>query len=281
MPVCSSVVVATLPAGLLRTGPTGCCQSACRSAKCMYEAREAILTGLAAEVRDSGQGAPCLFLSHSSADTHAARELKRRLLESPQARDAGLTVWFDTDDLAAGRDWQEQIEIAITRRATAFAVYVGSKGLMNWVEREIRLGLARATGPAAIPFVPILAQSVARDALTTLPPFVQQHHAVSDPLNDQAEFAKLICAILSQTVAAPAPAKLVDEPFVGLRAMTEREADRFFGREAEVDELVDKLRRNRLVAIVADSGAAFHKTARLWDAATAKEIAVLRRESDG
>jgi ABC-type dipeptide/oligopeptide/nickel transport system ATPase subunit len=37
--------------------------------------------------------------------------------------------------------------------------------------------------------------------------------------------------------------------------MTEREADRFFGREAEVTELVDDLRRNRLVAIVADSGA--------------------------
>jgi hypothetical protein len=31
---------------------------------------------------------PCLFLSHSGADTDAARELKRRLLESPDARAA-------------------------------------------------------------------------------------------------------------------------------------------------------------------------------------------------
>jgi tetratricopeptide (TPR) repeat protein len=37
--------------------------------------------------------------------------------------------------------------------------------------------------------------------------------------------------------------------------MTEREADRFFGRSAEVAELVEDLQRNRLVAIVADSGA--------------------------
>ena len=43
----------------------------------------------------------CLFLSHSSADTEAARELKRRRLESPAARDAGMTVWFDKDDLSA------------------------------------------------------------------------------------------------------------------------------------------------------------------------------------
>ncbi len=74
-----------------------------------------------------------------------------------------------------------------------------------------------------------------------------------DPLRDPAEFAKLIDAILGK--ASGAPPRLTDEPFVGLRAMTEKEADRFFGREAEIAELVEDLRRNRLVAIVADSGA--------------------------
>jgi hypothetical protein len=52
---------------------------------------------------------PCLFLSHSGADTDAARELKRRLLDSPDARAAGLRVWFDKDDLAAGAGWQAQL----------------------------------------------------------------------------------------------------------------------------------------------------------------------------
>ena len=65
---------------------------------------------------------PCLFLSHSAADTDAAKELKRRILQSPAAREARLTVWFDKDDLVAGGGWQEQIEIAITQQATAFAV---------------------------------------------------------------------------------------------------------------------------------------------------------------
>jgi TIR domain len=108
---------------------------------------------------DNGAPAPCMFLSHSGADTEAARKLKRRILESPQAREAGLTIWFDKDDLAAGGDWQEQIEVAITRKATAFAVYVGSKGVMNWVEREVRLGPARGTDADAIPFVPALVDS--------------------------------------------------------------------------------------------------------------------------
>ena len=45
-----------------------------------------------------------------------------------------------------------------------------------------------------------------------------------------------------------------DEPFVGLRSMREEESGRFFGRSAEIAELVERFRRHRIVAIVADSG---------------------------
>jgi Novel STAND NTPase 1 len=45
---------------------------------------------------------------------------------------------------------------------------------------------------------------------------------------------------------------LLDIPFVGLKAMTEADADRFFGRSEEIAELVAKLKRHRLIAIVAD-----------------------------
>ena len=84
-----------------------------------------------------------LFLSHSGIDTEDARELKRRIESSPSARRLGLKVWFDKDDLDAGKSWQRQLEQAIQERCTAFAVYVGSKGVMNWVESEVSLGLAR------------------------------------------------------------------------------------------------------------------------------------------
>ena len=93
---------------------------------------------------------------------------------------------------------------------------------MNWVEREVRLGLVRATGDGAIPFVPILAQGAPSAAVAALPPFALHHQGVVDPLHDPAEFAKLIDAILGQ--APGAPPRLTDEPFVGLRAMTEKEA---------------------------------------------------------
>ena len=46
--------------------------------------------------------APLVFLSHSGADTEAARELKRRLMNAPDVKAAGLMVWFDKDDLRPG-----------------------------------------------------------------------------------------------------------------------------------------------------------------------------------
>jgi hypothetical protein len=38
------------------------------------------------------QASPVIFLSHSGADTEAARELMRRLLASPDAMAAGLKI---------------------------------------------------------------------------------------------------------------------------------------------------------------------------------------------
>jgi WD40 repeat protein len=44
-------------------------------------------------------------------------------------------------------------------------------------------------------------------------------------------------------------------PYPGLSAFTERDAERFFGREAEVEALWEKLRRGRLLAVIGPSGA--------------------------
>jgi hypothetical protein len=50
---------------------------------------------------------PVLFLSHSGVDTQTAYELKRRLLASLDAKEAGLEIWLDKYDLAPGKGWQE------------------------------------------------------------------------------------------------------------------------------------------------------------------------------
>jgi WD40 repeat protein len=195
------------------------------------------------------QTSPRVFLSHSGADTDSARELKRRLENAPDARAAGLKVWFDKDALRPGAQWQPQIEKAIGAEVGAFVVYVGSRGVMNWVEAEVRIALSRATTDKDFLFIPVLA---AERGANALPPFARLYQAVHDPLGNGEELAKLLKAVLKADWDRST--RLIDEPFVGLRSMREEEADRFFGRTAEIRELVEKFRRHRIVAIVADSG---------------------------
>ncbi len=195
---------------------------------------------------------PLVFLSHSGADSEAARALKRRLMDAPDAKAAGLKVWFDKDAPTPGTSWSAQIAEAIQNQATAFLVYVGSGGVMNWVEAEVDLALSRATTskPSPLLFIPVL--DAGSRGSGALPPFAKRYQGVRDPLGNGDELGKLVKAVLS--LDWDASPKLIDEPFVGLRSMREEEADRFFGRDAEVRELVKKFRRHRIVAIVADSG---------------------------
>jgi TIR domain len=192
---------------------------------------------------------PILFLSHSGADTEAARALKKRIEDSPAAKVAGLKVWFDKDDLHAGKGWQKQLAATIEKEADAFAVLLGARGVVNWVDAEVEVALSRAT-TSAFPFIPIIAKE--SEGSNALPAFARRYQGVLDPLNDSGELAKLIKAATGDWDRAVI---LTDEPFVGLRSMDESWANRFFGRQAEVRELVDKFKKHRLVAIVADSGA--------------------------
>jgi hypothetical protein len=169
-----------------------------------------------------------LFLSHSGADTEAARRLKARL------EAAGIPVWFDKDDLVPGTaGWQAQLERVIQQEATAFAVYVGSRGIVNWVDAEVRLGLSRAiSGGGAFPFVPILAAS--SPGSRALPGFAQQFQSVRDVEADPDQWNKLLSALAN---GAPPPAET--EPFFGLRAIDETRSHLFFGRREETKKLVE------------------------------------------
>src|SRR5918995_1831586 len=139
---------------------------------------------------------PLLFLSHAGVDTEAARVLKTRLVA------AGIDVWFDKDDLRAGEPWQRQLEDVIRNRSTAFAVYVGSRGVVNWVDAEIQLGLGRAVTDPAYRFVPVLApQAPGPEAL---PGFVALYQGVADVEGRPDQFAKLVPAVLGRDAAGTA-----------------------------------------------------------------------------
>ncbi|MFN8724544.1 MAG: TIR domain-containing protein [Rhodospirillales bacterium] len=183
-----------------------------------------------------------VFLSHAGADTAAARVVAQRL------RNAGVEVWFDKADLMPGtQGWQAQLEAAIAT-VTAFAVYVGGGGIVNWVDAEVRLALSRAiSGGAPFPFVPILSRE-ARSA--TLPPFARQFQAVRDVENDDAEWQRLLTAIQGEGSEPPLEA----EPFFGLSAIDAARSHLFFGRKQETRQIVERLAERNLVLVSGDSG---------------------------
>ena len=123
---------------------------------------------------------------------------------------------------------------------------------MNWVEAEVDLAISRATTGKPHPLLFIPALSAESKGPNALPPFAKRYQGVRDPLGDGRELAKLLKAVLNADWDKAV--QLIEEPFVGLRSMREEEADRFFGRGAEVKDLIEKFRKHRMVAIVADSG---------------------------
>jgi hypothetical protein len=119
---------------------------------------------------------PILFLSHSGADTEAARALKKRIEDSPAAKEAGLRVWFDKDDLKAGKSWQRQLAAIIEKEADAFAVLLGASGVVNWVDAEVEVALSRAT-TSSFPFIPIIAKE--SQGSNALPAFARRYQGFS------------------------------------------------------------------------------------------------------
>src|SRR3954454_22449943 len=216
---------------------------------------------------------PLLFLSHAGIDTEAACALKQRLEAAPEACEHGLHVWFDKDDLHTGKRWQTQLEEEIQHRSTAFAVYVGSRGVVNWVNAEIQLALGRAASDPSYRFIPILApQAPGPEAL---PGFVALYQGVADVEGQPDQFAKLIAAILGRDAAGTA--KLEAEPFFGLKAVDEDRAHLFFGREQETEALLQLLRREPLVMVTGDSGSGKSSLVRAglvprWHGGTLAEI---------
>jgi hypothetical protein len=201
---------------------------------------------------DRAGPAPLLFLSHSKSDADAARRLKRRIEDAPAARERGLTVWFDETDMRPGEPWRPQLEDAIERRATAFAVYVGARGIVNWVEAEVQLALSRAIAPDAqrFPFIPILAPGA--KSLDALPGFVRQFHGVRDVEADPDAFQKLIAAVLGD--GNTGLRELETDPFFGLKAIDETRSHLFFGRARETQDVIGRLSDAHLLMVTGDSG---------------------------
>jgi len=191
-----------------------------------------------------------LFLSYAGIDTEAAERIVNIIEGSPEARKDGLKVWFEKRDLKPNIPWEEQVKEVIQNRSTAFAVYIGEGGAINWPEREVEMALSRLKTNPSYPFIPILTSKSSTSRY--LPPFASHYQSVKDIESNTEELNKLTKIVIS--AEEKHAQHIVPMPFVGLRSFDESNANLFFGREKEVGKLLDMLRENRLLMIIGGSG---------------------------
>jgi WD40 repeat protein len=197
-----------------------------------------------------------VFLSHSAADQPAVA----RLADLLRAR--GLRPWLDVEQVVPGVRFQPGLAAGLAA-SRSFGVFVGGEEVGAWVAEELDAAVDRAVGdPSFRVFLVLLPGAPDPFDATGLHGFLGQRTWVDlRRLGDRPERAG---DLLARAVRGE-PLGLVDHavadegaapvcPYVGLRAFRPDEGGWFFGRDADVQRVVEKLRTAGLVAVLGRSG---------------------------
>ena len=193
---------------------------------------------------------PDVFLSYRSADRERVEAVSRSL----SAR--GVRTFLDRHNLVAGLPWPQALEKAL-QSVRAVLVFVGgtdgAEGLGLWQRREAWFALDRQAQQEGaghpFPVVPVILPGGRPDAGFL---FLNTWVDLRDPAGDPAAIDAIVDAI---TAAARPPEVATDVcPYRALEAFREEHAALFFGRDAFAAELLDRVLRHPLVALVGPSG---------------------------
>jgi TIR domain/Novel STAND NTPase 1 len=205
-------------------------------------------------VSASGEREPCfdVFLSHSSRD----KRLVERIAE--WLKRAQLEPWLDTWRLVPGAAWQSGLAEGLAA-ARSCAVFVGPGDLGAWENQEVALALDRVTADPDFRLYLVLLPGVPEpfDA-AGLSPFLRLRAWVDyrGGLDDERAFHGLVSAIKG---VPPGTAVSIDAesdvcPYRCLEAFEDEHADFFFGRAADVQWLLEKVKGRRFLAVLGASG---------------------------
>ena len=208
-----------------------------------------------------------VFLSHNSREKPAVEALAYKL------RDEGLNPWLDKEQLIPGTRWQGGLADGL-RASFTCAVFIGKDDLGNWESEELDVAQNRAANDRDFRIIPVLLPSLP-DPFdpSPLPPFLISRTWVDfrPGLDDARAFNRLLCAIkgIPPGPEDGGPPVVTDDgtkaeivPYLGLQAFDEADARLFFGREADVQRLVEKLKAARFLAVIGASGSGKSSLAR-------------------
>jgi Novel STAND NTPase 1/TIR domain len=193
-----------------------------------------------------------IFLSHNSVDKALVETIAQKL------QSKGLNPWLDKWCLVPGQPWQLHLA-TILRSCPVFGVFVGKDGLGDWAREELLVAQDRAAKERTFRTIPILLPGVPDPFdYGKLPPFLGQRTWID--FRRGLEQPRPLHALVNAVKGLPpgSDVELIEEaqycPYRGLETFDEEHAEFFFGRERDIQRLLEKLKTTRFIAVLGASG---------------------------
>lgn len=145
------------------------------------------------------------------------------------------------------------------RNSSGCAVFLGAADLGDWERQELAIALDRSTKERKFRVFPVLLPGIVEpfDA-TTLSPFLSIRTWVDFRKGFEADrtFQDLIHAIKGIPFGPDLPLESSQDvcPYRGLQYFDESHAEFFFGRDADSQRLIEKIKTSKFLAVVGPSG---------------------------
>jgi WD40 repeat protein len=188
-----------------------------------------------------------IFLSFNSRDSSLAEALRSEL----QRLEPSADIFFSPVSISNGF-WLPRLAAGIDE-ADAFLLLLGPKGVGPWQEVEYHQAFDRHVKDKSFPVIPIISDGGYAPGL----PFLRQLNWVEGHSIREEAVLHRVVAFLHGEEGSPVPErwKLV-QPYRGLEAMTEANADYFYGRSAATQKVLQTLseRPGRIPMLIGASG---------------------------
>jgi hypothetical protein len=193
-----------------------------------------------------------VFLSYHTPDRAVALALKSAI----EAALRGADVYVDQTHLRYGHLWQPALFEAIAK-AQAFLILVSHR-IGDWQKLEYYEALDRKVKDKENAFVllPVIIADPTKGPAANLPALMQLQWIESTEPTAPDPLAKIVAALEAREIPKPPEPWRAINPYRGLLALEEQDADFFFGREREAGDILDKIiaAPGRLIALVGNSG---------------------------
>jgi WD40 repeat protein len=193
-----------------------------------------------------------VFLSHNSREKPVVERIAEKLKRE------GFEPWLDKWCLTPAGDWQDELATGL-RASEACAVFIGPSGIGSWEDLEYKLATDRMAKDRAFRVFLVLLPGLPEPFDTSaLPPFLSTRTWIDlrKGIEDTRGFQSLIHGIKGLPLG---PERAIEPrndicPYRGLQAFDEDHSEFFFGRDGDIQRLLEKLKVTRFIAVIGSSG---------------------------